>query len=274
MTSQPRTPVRERVVEAGETALAVAEYPVTDHPPLLLLHGIGSRGVSWWPVIDALALHFHLFAVDLRGHGGSSKPVRGYRLADYAADLAALVDALGIERPRLLGHSLGALVALTWAAANPDRAAAIALEDPPVRTEPRTLTAFDGWQALAAMPVAEVVAYYRQEYPDWTEEDRLRRAESITATAPAVFVELRAEAEAALAGGWERLAPLAAVRSPILLLRGDREAGSAVDPADAARIAALMPTVRVEHIRGAGHSLHRDQPAAFLAAVVPFLTNP
>src|SRR5688500_14402682 len=106
MVNQPRTPGHERRLRAGEIELAITEYQA-DGPPLLLLHGIGSRGVSWWPVLDRLARQARPIALDLRGHGASDKPETGYLLPDYAADLAALVHALGLDRPAILGHSLG-----------------------------------------------------------------------------------------------------------------------------------------------------------------------
>ena len=270
MTGQPRTPARERTVAANGQTLAVTEF-AGDGPPLVLLHGIGSRAVSWWPVIDPLAARFRLYAVDLRGHGASAQPPSGYLLPDYAADLAALLDALGLDRPRLLGHSLGGLVILSWAVAHPAQATAIALEDTALRSQPGILEAFDGWLALNALPPAEAAAYFHRENPDWTPEDCLRRAESITGTARAVFAELRADSAQNLATGRDRLGPLAAIRSPLLLVHGDPETGSMVVPDDAARLAALLPDARLARVPGAGHGIHRDRTEAFLAAVVPFL---
>ncbi|MCC6792753.1 MAG: alpha/beta fold hydrolase, partial [Thermomicrobiales bacterium] len=73
----PQTiPIAHRI-RVGQIALAVAEYP-GDGPPLLLLHGIGSSGASWWPVIDSLAERFRLFVPDWRGHGASDRPDAGY----------------------------------------------------------------------------------------------------------------------------------------------------------------------------------------------------
>jgi pimeloyl-ACP methyl ester carboxylesterase len=268
MTSSPHTPANLHRVHVGAITLSVAEYG-SSAPPLVLLHGIGSRGVSWWPVVDPLAAHFRLVVPDLRGHGDSDKPASGYLPDDYAADLAALIDVLELERPLILGHSLGGIVTMTWAAQHPDRAARIVLEDVPLRGGARASAMFDEWLALASMTVEDAAAHYRRENPEWTEEDCRRRAESITATAPAVFVELRDRAaEDAVA---DRIAPFVAVRSPVLLVRGDLETGSMVVPSDAERFAATVPNARVAHIPGGTHSLHRDQAEAFLAAVVPFL---
>jgi pimeloyl-ACP methyl ester carboxylesterase len=275
MSEQPRTPGRDgRVAGAAGADLALVEYGAADAPPVVLLHGIGSRGASFWPVIDDLAARFRLLVLDLRGHGGSAKPGSGYLLPDYAADLDAALGALALGRPRLLGHSLGGLVALEWATRQPARAAAIVVEDPPLRTWPGVLEAFDGWQRLAAAPIAEAAAYYHQEHPEWSDEACWRRAEAITATTPAVFAELRAEAAARLASGAvERFADLAAIRTPTLLAYGDPAAGGMLDHDDAVRFQERAAAVELVRMPGAGHALHRERTAAFLAAVVPFLLD-
>jgi pimeloyl-ACP methyl ester carboxylesterase len=238
----------------------------------VLLHGVGSRGQSWWPVIDPLAARFHLFQLDLRGHGASGKPSAGYQMEHYAADLDAALAALDLEEPRIIGHSLGALTALFWASEHPSRAAALVIEDPSLRVPPNIVEAFDGWQQLAALTPAQAAAWYRQEHPDWSDEDCLRRAQTITSTAPGVFAELRAAAQDALANGTtDRMHILSAVQSPTLLLYGNIELGGMVAPADAERFVQIMPRGRALQIPGAGHSLHRDASDAFLEAVIPFL---
>ncbi|HEY7032815.1 MAG TPA: alpha/beta hydrolase [Thermomicrobiales bacterium] len=268
MTTRPTTAARLHRVSVGVVALSVAEYEGAG-PALVLIHGIGSRGVSWWPVVDELAQHFRLIVPDLRGHGDSDKPASGYLPTDYAADLAALVDSLGLAEFSIVGHSLGGIVALTWALSHPGRARRIVLEDVPLRGGSRADPRFDEWIALAGLTVVGATDYYRREYPGWTGEDCRRRAESITATSPAVFAELR---DLSVGGDdADRIALLAAIRSPVLLVRGDPETGSMIAPVDAQRLVAIVPGARVAHIPGGTHFLHRDQSEAFLAAVVPFL---
>ena len=275
MTDATSVPTVRRLVETGRQPIAVTEAAAAGAPPLVLVHGIGSRAESWWPVLGPLAERFHVYAVDLRGHGGSGKPGAGYLLDDYAADLGALLDALGLERPFVLGHSLGAMTTMLWAVQQPGRAARIVLEDPPLRTEPAILDAFDGWMQLNAAPPEAVAAWYQSEHPDWSWEECRRRAESITSTHPAVFAELRAASEEALAqpgpGRDPRLDALAAIDAPTLLVRGDPDLGSMVGPDDVAEIAAAAPQVVVRRIPGTGHSIHREQPEAFVREVVGFL---
>lgn len=274
MAIPPQTLAREHRVQADGLSLAVTEFrtAATGTAPLVLLHGIGSRGASWWPVIDALAGQFSLYVVDLRGHGGSEKPVAGYRLPDYAADLKAILNALKLDYPAILGHSLGGLIALAWALDHPEGAAGIVLEDTSLRGRRDALQAVDGWLALNALTVEEATAYYAREHPTWDADDCRRRAETITGTARGVFVELRQEAMSPDAPT-DRISPLGVIRSPVLLLRGEPEAGSMVAPEDADRFADSVPLSQVIHFPRAGHSIHRDDPDGFLAAVMPFLLS-
>ena len=273
MTSTPQTNGRVLTIETADVPLAVTEFPHVGKPAVVLLHGIGSRGQSWWPVIDALQEHYHLYQVDLRGHGDSGKPETGYALDAFVADLDAILSALELEQPRILGHSLGAVIALLWASKNPSTAAALALEDPPLMIRPELLPAFDGWQQLAVLTPEAAAAWYHQEYPHWSLDDCDRRAQTITSTAPGVFGELRAESERALLTGETDRAPaLSLVTSPTLLIRGNPELGGMVPDDDVVRLEAVMPHARVVSIMEAGHGLHRDATDAFLAAVIPFLT--
>src|SRR5687767_14534723 len=272
MASSTQSVGRVRTIASGGVEIAVTEFPNPGRPPVALLHGLGSRGQSWWPVIDPLAARFHLYQLDLRGHGASGKPPAGYLVEHYAADLDAALDVLDLEEPRIMGHSLGALVTLFWASEHPARAAALVIEDPSLRVPPDIVEAFDGWQQLAALTPAQAAAWYRQEHPDWSDDDCLRRAQTITSTAPGVFAELRAEAQEALANGTtDRMHILSEVRSPTLLLYGNVELGSMVAPTDAERFVEIVPRGRAIQLPGAGHSLHRDASGAFLAAVIPFL---
>ncbi len=266
--------MEREIIRANGVDLAVSHWGDPGAPPLVLLHGIGSRAESWLPVADALGQRFRAFALDLRGHGLSAQPDAGYLLPDYAADLDAALDALALDRPLVMGHSLGALVALTWAADAPGRASRIVAEDPPLRTRPEIVPAFEGWQRLNAAPVPDVAAWYASEFPSWTPEECLRRAEAICSVHPGVFAELRAEAEQNLAAGRvERIDSLAGIAAPTLVLRGDPDLGSMTAVDDAARLAGLVPGARLAEVRGAGHNLHREQPERFVEEVVAFLTS-
>lgn len=238
-------------------------------PAMILLHGIGSSGMSWLPVIAPLAEHYRLIIPDLRGHGQSGKPTRGYLLGDYADDLERVVADCGGPNPIILGHSLGGLSAMTWAKRHPDDARAIVLEDMPVSGGPERGPMLQEWAQLAALPHDLVVAHYRQQFPHWTEEERERRAEVITATHPAVFAELMSESQREVRVDY--LEDLRTIRSPVLLIHGDVAVGGLVTPGQADRFASLGANFEVARIPGGSHALHRDSTEEFLEAVTAFL---
>ncbi len=80
-------------------------------PVIVLLHGLGSSGADWAFQAETLGKHFHLVIPDLRGSGHSDSPRGPYSIAQFAADIWALLDALHIERAALMGFSLGGTVA-------------------------------------------------------------------------------------------------------------------------------------------------------------------
>ena len=93
--------------------------------PVVLIHGVGLEGAVWQPQMEALRPDHDVIAVDMPGHGGSSLPPAHAGLAHYAHAVLALLDALGVGRAHVVGHSMGALVATEFALAHPDRAASL-----------------------------------------------------------------------------------------------------------------------------------------------------
>jgi pimeloyl-ACP methyl ester carboxylesterase len=262
-------PVIRRIKTNG-IELSVAEYGKSASP-LVLLHGIGSRYVSWWPVIEPLAEHFLLIIPDLRGHGDSDKPDTGYLFEDYAADLEGLLVAYGIDQPFILGHSLGAMTALTWAKRHPVQAVRIVLEDPPTTTGHGDIDMLEGWLALSSGTIDEAIAIYRERFPNWTEEERYRRAISITSTAPGVFQDL---IDAINAGGYPDWVDLSKdIESPVLIVHGEIDHGSSTLPEVVKQFQNSNAIIQSVVIPGGGHSLHRDKTDAFLAATMPFLLD-
>lgn len=119
----PSTAPVERSIDAGAIHLSIRDHAGGD-PPLLALHGLASNA-RWWDLVAArLAPRHRVIAVDLRGHGLSDKPESGYSFEEVTADLTALVDALGLVRFAVAGHSWGASVALSVAAGLPEQVVA------------------------------------------------------------------------------------------------------------------------------------------------------
>jgi pimeloyl-ACP methyl ester carboxylesterase len=93
---------------------------------VILIHGVGMNASVWDPQTRALSRDHELVAYDLLGHGGSSLPPADASLSDYSDQLLSLMDALGIDRAHLVGHSMGALVALEFALTHPGRLSRVA----------------------------------------------------------------------------------------------------------------------------------------------------
>jgi pyruvate dehydrogenase E2 component (dihydrolipoamide acetyltransferase) len=93
----------------------------------LLIHGFGGDLNSWFFNQDALADRIAIYALDLRGHGGSSKQVRSGSLDEFVEDVRGFLDSLGLRKVHLVGHSMGGAIATQFALANPDRASSLLL---------------------------------------------------------------------------------------------------------------------------------------------------
>jgi pimeloyl-ACP methyl ester carboxylesterase len=99
-------------------------------PDVVLAHGLGANHAFWYPAVaPELARDHSVTVYDLRGHGRSEMPDSGYLVRVMAHDLAGLLDALGISRAHLIGHSWGGLVALELALRRPERVASVVAAD-------------------------------------------------------------------------------------------------------------------------------------------------
>ncbi len=96
---------------------------------ILCLHGLTANSRFWDCLASALSPRHKIMAMDLRGRGLSDKPPTGYSINHHCQDILALIDDLGLERPVLMGHSLGAFISLVFAAQYPDRVDRLILVD-------------------------------------------------------------------------------------------------------------------------------------------------
>jgi pimeloyl-ACP methyl ester carboxylesterase len=236
----------------------------------VLVHGVTSSSRSWWRVGPALVGRgFRVLAVDLRGHGASPRTAARLPIADLAADVA---DTVGDEPVELLvGHSLGALVALELVGRRPGFARRLVVEDPPGPGSIDWAAAADGIEADTGRATTDPEALRREmeaANPTWPPGEAERRlADLIDCDGPAVAAALR--------GGvaFDLAALLAAARLPTLLLLGEEALGSILTGLDRkAAVEALHDgTTRV---LPAGHNLHREALDPWLAALDAWLAGP
>jgi 3-oxoadipate enol-lactonase len=101
-------------IDTGRISLHYHEAG-TAGTPVLLVHELGGNHLSWRPLQSALSERWHTYAVDLRGYGFSEKPLGRREIVDYAADLAAFVEVLGVGRVDVVGAAMGAIIATALA---------------------------------------------------------------------------------------------------------------------------------------------------------------
>ncbi len=245
-------------------------------PPLVLAHGLTDNGLCWKPIAKVLAATYDCIMPDARGHGFSSAPENGYTNQEHAADYAGLIEALGLDYPAILGHSMGGGTATQLAADFPKLVRGALLEDPPWRPRshgvggPESGDRAAAWRAdvLAnnQLTISELINKGRAERPGWPD------AEYDGWSAAKQQVDPKAVDYARVSSvPWWQLVPN--IESPTLLIIADVEKGAIVDQATAADVAALNKQVNIAHIPGAGHSIRREQPQQYLEVVQKFLAT-
>ena len=118
-----------RFLTANELRLHYLDWDGDAAKPLVLLHG-GAASCHWWDwVAPLLRDDYRVLALDWRGHGESERDAPPYHTRDFVADLEGLIQNLGLERPAVVGHSMGGHVALAHAALHPESVAALAVLD-------------------------------------------------------------------------------------------------------------------------------------------------
>src|SRR5262245_2352022 len=233
--------------------------PVTGRTPLLLTHGYSASSTMWRLNLAALSAARPVVTWDIRGHGSSASPRDPMRYSEAAsiADMAAILDACGIERAAIGGLSLGGYLSLAFNLAHPERVAGLLLCD----TGPGFRQA-DGRARWNAFAVARA-------------EDLERRGLAALSTSPEVGpgphdpVGLALAARRILTQHDSRvLDSLASIRVPALIIIGEHDA-----PFLAASdyMAAKIPGATKRILTGAGHAANIDQPVAFDAATTAFL---
>ena len=254
-------------------------------PALVLAHGVTDNGLCWTPLASQLAPDYDVVMVDARGHGQSDAPATGYDPLTQANDLAGVIRGLGLERPRVLGHSMGAVTALVLAGIHPNLPGAILLEDPPgwwteaaesaptaetAQAEADHLAGMRAWfSSLSHKTRAELLAEQRVAAPSWSEAELEPWADSKLQVSPhviSVFDPQRLQAV-----DWP--AVLSRITCPVLLLTADLARGAALGPEGLTALQTLVPQLQPVHIEGAGHNIRREQFDRFLEVVRAFLAS-
>jgi N-formylmaleamate deformylase len=234
---------------------------------LVVVPGITSPAITWEFVAEALASHARVIALDVRGRGLSDKPASGYTLPDYAADVAGVIAALGLEKPYVLGHSMGARIGAALGALHPDVPGPMIIVDPPL-TGPGREPYATSWESFHTQlheayrgTTADEV---RRFYPRWPEDELRLRAEWLpTCDERAVRATYENFDREDFFAYWRRLAPplrfVYGAESPVVTAEG------------AAEVSAANPAAEIIAISDAGHMIPWENFDDFIAACRDFI---
>ncbi|MDP3063642.1 MAG: alpha/beta fold hydrolase [Chloroflexota bacterium] len=246
-------------------------------PPLVLIHGHSSDLRLWDAQGPALAdAGYRVVRYDVRGHGRSDAPATGYTWQNYSCDLRDLLEHLGIATAHLVGLSMGGGIALQFALDWPDHLSSLVLVD-------STLPGFD-YSAQFSQSVEELVAAVRSEGPRsafqrlWLSHplfdgvrrfpERFQFLKSLVLAYPAADYYDQTEYPQPQRQVSDRLGE---VQAPTLVLVGELDLPDFRLVADI--LAANIPGARQQVIADAGHLPPLEQPAAFNAALLDFLSR-
>lgn len=247
-----------------------------DGPPIVFVHGAAVDSRQWEPQLDALADGYTVVAYDVRGHGrtgGSAE--QSYSVDLFAEDLAALIDALDLDRPIVCGHSTGGCIAQVHAARHAEDLGGLILAD---TFAPEILSRGEWLQRSlllrATIPPTRLVGYERVERAMvWLQErvqgeaisgdyDAIRR---LREEGPRMTTAEFAKVIRAVVDFADAEIDFGAITLPALVLYGENDAGFVRRHAE--RFGDALPDATVRSIPDAGHAANLDNSAAFTDAV-------
>jgi len=238
--------------------------------PLVLQHGFLGGGGYWEPQFAALGRHFDVVAPDLPGFAGSGHIPAPESIEGFASALTDLLDALGIGATRLLGHSMGSMIALQVALDTPKRVERLVLYG---STSTGNLPdRFESVEAsIARLESQGARATTDHIVPTWFVKGdsapfaKMCRAAGAGATTEAMARALRA------VGNWNVTERLQELEVPTLIICGDRDRSTA--PKHSYALYEAIPNAELCIVPGCAHNVHLEKPDWFSAVVLDFLTG-
>jgi pimeloyl-ACP methyl ester carboxylesterase len=283
-----------RTYSSRRLALRYYDWAGQERPPLILVHGTRDHARSWDWTARALRNDYHVLAPDLAGHGESEWDLAGsYQFQDYVYDLAELVRSIAAPRVRIIGHSLGGRIALSFAGAFPERVEkVIAIEgmgvsdetwierhaapgDERLRKWIEARHALNARTGRAYQSVDDVAQKIRSRNPHFTAEQAQHLALYTVKQRPDGAYALRDDPAVMTArlfefGVADRAALFGAIACDVLLIQGDES--WLPNPAQDGR-EKLFRSVRTITFDGAGHWAHHDRFEDFVREARSFLAT-
>ena len=264
MSTVVETEIKSIELPSGFT-LPYVEQGDTTGLPVVFVHGGTDSWRSWEPVLPYLPDAIHAFALTQRGHGDADRPATGYRFEDFAADLTAFIDALGLEQVVIAGHSMGSYVAQRFAMDHPDRVLGLVLVGT-VTTWRGNAVMTDLWESVISTMTDPIDPNFVREFQA---SPRLSQRLHNTAVAESLKVPARVWRAA-----WQSMvetdysAELGKIAAPTLIVWGDQDPLCPRREQEA--LVAALADARLVVYPGGGHNLHWEEPRRFAADLVAF----
>jgi pimeloyl-ACP methyl ester carboxylesterase len=262
----------------GET-LAYIDRGDRSGPTVVLIHGYTDSARDWVPMLPYMSKRYRLILVDIRGHGQSGKPECCYARLDFAYDIKLLLDALGVHKADIVGHSLGSIIAQTFAEYWPERTAHVVLISstggpPPGRPKKPS---FDFATEIRKLkePIDPdspfMIAWWDSPTP--VDPDFIRRQRKDAAGIPLrVWLAVLDQAMPADNVYGDLQSTLPRLKAPTLLIWGSKDPIMEEDVRQSLRDA--LPHARVKIFDGLGHNPFWEDPRGVADAVNAFLDTP
>jgi N-formylmaleamate deformylase len=249
-----------------------------DKVPVVLSHGATDNGLCWSRTARALAADYDIIMVDARGHGLSDQPATDYGPRQSGADLAGLITGLGLERPHLVGHSMGGEISANCVADFPGLARSLVVLDSgfisnagPYRgsaqdADERIARSREGVLQMRALGMDGMLARLASESPGWDEQERGPWAESklqVSSEYGRFFAQEKRP--------WQEI--FAAVDCPMLLMVAEPHLDSHTQWEAAVQATGIWRQGTLLHIAGAGHNLQRDRWEVFMSRLTHWLST-
>ena len=248
-----------------------------DKRSLVLVHGFSDNGLCWTQTARDLESEYDVIMPDMRGHGLSARVQPGEKV-DMAADLAAIIRALGLKRPLVCGHSMGATITYQIGVRFPELASALVLEDPawwisrpvqaPTPDQPAENPIAKWANNLPNQTLEELLVQYRKDHPNWSEEFIRLMCESKKQLDPTIVDVMVTKMHSE---EWSWLTTLQNITHPLLLFAANPELGGIVTPEVVEKIHELNPNVTIVYVPDVGHLIRFDNHTTFMNALRPFL---
>ena len=245
-------------------------------PPVVLIHGYTDNARDWVPMLPYLSKRFRLILVDIRGHGKSSKPECCYTRLDFAYDIKLLLDALSIGRADVVGHSLGSIIAQTFAEYWPERTDRVVLISstggrPPGSSAPPQFDYAAEIRKLKDPIDADspfMIAWWDSPTP--VDPEFIRRQRRDSAAIPlAVWLAVLDEGLPTATAYADLQSTLPRLKAPTLLIWGSKD--PIMDEPVRKTLKDALPGAEVKIFEGLGHNPFWENPPAVARVINAFL---